>query len=495
MSAPAPHAINTAPVLVHTSVGAVRGRTVDEGMVAFRGIPFAEPPVGASAWRPAVRRTEWSGIRDATHDGPTPQRRPFMEVTTVPEPSIPGADTLLVNVLTPSIDRSARLPVLVWIHGGGYTAGSPSSPWYQGRAFCAAGIVVVSISYRLGAVGFAQVPGAAPNRAVTDWLAALRWVQDEIRAFGGDPDRVTIAGQSAGGGAVTTLLTLPAAQPLFHRAIAQSPAIGVLHVETAERTAAELAAVLGIPCTAEAFAAVPEAQLLDAQEALIAQRSTLPHRIDSAFSTSRDLTTDFGPVEDGDLIAQGTFEAAREGVGSDKALLIGATADEFTMGARGTADSLGQPDPFAFLTAHGVDEAAARHYVATNDMATAEDAFGRMLTDTTFRRRVDEFAAIPRRAGTWLYDFRFPNPYLGIAVHCGELPFMWNILNDPDARRFAGDTAPQALADQMHGAWTRFIRDGDPGWPAVSAGQPRGMVFDTESYLDADPYHGSRLSA
>ena len=183
---------------------------------AFLGIPFAQAPVGDLRFAAPVPPEPWEGIRDALEYGATAQRGD-PGITLIPEPSVPGESTLNVNVFTPAPgETDAALPVLVYIHGGGYTAGSPASPWYDGRAFNRDGVVTVSVSYRLGFDGFGHIPGAPSNRGVRDWIAALEWVRDNIAAFGGDPSRVTIAGQSAGGGAVLTLLGMPAAQHLFH---------------------------------------------------------------------------------------------------------------------------------------------------------------------------------------------------------------------------------------------------------------------------------------
>lgn len=480
------------PVTVRTSKGIVRGVS-RPGSMAFYGIPFAEPPAGTAAWDAPRPRAAWVGVRDARQPGPTPQRRPFMDVTTVPEPSIPGEDTLSVNVFTPTPDAATALPVLVWFHGGGYIAGSPSSPWYDGSAFCRDGIVVVAVSYRLGVVGFGEVEGAASNRAVRDWIAALEWVRDEIGEFGGDPGRVTIAGQSAGGGAVTTLLGIPEAQSLFHRAIAQSPAIGLVEPATARATSERIAAELGSPATRKALSPLDEDTVLDAQHAVLAAASTLENHVASAFSTSRAAGTDFGPIRDAGLVPYDAEEAAEHGVGIDKPLLIGATAHEFNMTAWGSGPRLEQDSAVDFLTAHGIVRDAAEAYAEANALETAQDALGQLTTDTTFRNRVDAFARLRRTAGTWVYDFRWRSPNLGIAMHCMELPFVWDLIDAPAVSAIVGDTPPRELAERMHGAWVAFVRDGDPGWPPFTPAQPVGQVFDDEIRVVHDPFADARL--
>ena len=223
--------IETQAPVVSIAPGRVRGFWRGEpgtagASAAFLGIPFAQAPVGDLRFAAPVPPEPWEGIRDALEHGATAQRGD-KGITLIPEPSVPGESTLNVNVFTPAPgEPDAALPVLVDIHGGGYIAGSPASPWYDGRAFNRDGVVTVSISYRLGFDGFGHIQDAPSNRGVRDWLAALEWVRDNITAFGGDPARVTIAGQSAGGGAVLTLLGMPAAQHLFHAVWALSGALG-----------------------------------------------------------------------------------------------------------------------------------------------------------------------------------------------------------------------------------------------------------------------------
>ena len=209
-------------VEIALSTGRVRGSARD-GVVRFLGIPYAEDPVGELRFAAPVPRAPWRGVRDATRPAATGQRLRFDPDPAIPEPIVAGTDVLHVDVWAPaSADRS---PVLVWIHGGGWESGSSHQPWFDGASFARRGIVVVSVGYRLGVEGFTPFPDAPDNRGMRDWIAALDWVRREISAFGGDPGRVTVAGQSAGGGAVLFLMGSPSADGLFHRAIASSPAI------------------------------------------------------------------------------------------------------------------------------------------------------------------------------------------------------------------------------------------------------------------------------
>ncbi len=244
----------TDPV-VATAQGRVRGRRHPGGW-AFLGLPYARAPFGPDRLRAPMAVEPWDGVRPAVAFAPTaPQAE--QGFTIIPEPTIDGGPEpacLSLNVFSPELG-DARLPVLVWIHGGGYTSGTPSSVWYDGRAFARDGVVVVSVGYRLGAEGFLLIDGAPTNRAVLDWLAALEWVQRNIAAFGGDPARVTIGGQSAGAGACTTLATLPRAAGLFHQVLSMSGTIGLTNeLDTAAWVARAVADELGIDPTRSALA-------------------------------------------------------------------------------------------------------------------------------------------------------------------------------------------------------------------------------------------------
>ena len=275
----------------------------------------------------------WEGVRPARRFAPTAPQPP-QGFTIIPEPVIAGGDApacLSLNVFTPELG-DARLPVLVWIHGGGYTTGTPSSVWYDGRNFNRDGVVVVSIGYRLGAEGFLVMDGAPPNRGVLDWLAGLAWVQRNIAAFGGDPDRVTIGGQSAGGGACATLATLPRAQGLFHQVLAMSGSVDqTATLEAAARTTAAVAAAAGVAPTAAALATLSPDQLVEAQIGG-AERS----HIDTAGRVAGigTLVLPYRPVVDGDVDPGRADRRYRAGVTDDRPILLGATSQEFDAALR-----------------------------------------------------------------------------------------------------------------------------------------------------------------
>ena len=220
-----------------------------ERSAAFYGIPYAEAPSGERRFLAPVPRAPWTAERPALTPSATPQRGSIFDDPAIPEPSVPGDDFLTLNVFTPAPGRTdARLPVHVWIHGGGWSSGSHNSPWYDGAAFNRDGAVTVSIAYRLGFDGYGWVDGSdAPlNRAVLDQVLALEWVRDNIASFGGDPDEVTIGGQSAGGGNVMVLMTCPRARGLFRRAISDSGAVTDIPADAARSTAREMVRLAGV---------------------------------------------------------------------------------------------------------------------------------------------------------------------------------------------------------------------------------------------------------
>ncbi|WP_051038576.1 carboxylesterase family protein, partial [Microbacterium sp. B19] len=319
--------MDATPPVVATTRGRVRGFTRG-GTAVFLGVPFAQAPVGPLRFAAPQPVAPWEGELNATAYGPTAQRGDT-GITLIPEPSVPGDATLNVNVFAP-VDATpdAALPVLVWIHGGGFVSGSPASRWYDGDAFAREGVVTVVLSYRLGFDGFGAIDGAPSNRGLRDQIAALEWVRDEIRAFGGDPARVTIAGQSAGGGSVLALLASPAASGLFARAMALSPAVGAVAAPAARRFAERLAALAGMRPDRDGFATVPEERLLDLQR--LAQKPERRARL-AGLTALLDDGLPLGPVIDGDVLPRSPLEALADGASAGIPLVVGSTDDEFTM--------------------------------------------------------------------------------------------------------------------------------------------------------------------
>lgn len=496
MPTDSPAASTAVHPLVQTTAGTVRGTRRPDGTSAFLGIPFAEPPTGERRFRAPVPRAPWDGILDATAFGATPQRKALAEITTIPEPSIPGDATLNVNVFTPDPSPSsagAGLPVLVWIHGGGFIAGSPASPWYDGRSFNRDGVVTVSVSYRLGFDGFGWIPDAPANRGVLDWILALEWVRDNIASFGGDASRVTIAGQSAGGGSVMTLLTCPSAQHLFHRAISMSGIPGDVPLAQAQGLAERLAAHLGVPATVAGFSSVSERTLIEAQGF-----EAGPAGADDAESilrgtASMDGRLGLGPVVDGELLVDTVEAGLAAGRGADKPLLVGATRDEFAGFFTGRLDAFSGLSPSRAVRLMGAPEAVAEAYAGVQQSEPTGLVAGRYLSDVMFRERIVRWLALRGDASTWVYDFVWRSGASGIAEHCLDVPFLFGVLDDPDVARVTGPNPPQELADRVHGASVAFIRGESPGWHASGPDADAVEVFDVAGAPLVVPFASARV--
>jgi para-nitrobenzyl esterase len=461
--------------------------TIDSGQVrglwrnrsaAFLGIPFAEPPVGPLRFEAPVPIAAWDGVRDATELGATPQRQQLAEITLIPEPSIPGDSTLNVNVYTPAPgEPGAALPVLVYIHGGGFTAGSPASPWYDGRSFNRDGVVTVSLSYRLGFDGFGYIEGAPSNRGVRDWLLALEWVQRNVAAFGGDPSQVTISGQSAGGGAVLTLLGMPSAQHLFRSVWCLSGAVGDVTEARAKKIADTLARLAGVEATRDGFATLPETRILELQE-----EAANPDKLDPMAGVTAMLKDGlpWGPMIDGELLTQPTLDSLRSGVGGDKPLVLGAADDEFTMATDAAKNKL-RFIPASFVLGKMLtDRPRRKAYLSANKAQRRKGTaavLGRFMTDSMFRAPIVRLADARGSHPTWVYRFSWASPKLGWAVHCLDVPFWFDCLDSEKVDFIAGDNPPQSLATEVHGAAVSLVRDGAPGWRAWSDAPGATRIF------------------
>ncbi|WP_239149442.1 carboxylesterase family protein [Streptomyces sp. SID12501] len=449
------------PVTVHAPAGPVVGRRIGP-VRRFLGIPYAEPPTGVRRFAAPVRRGRFPGPFDASRHGSTSQRVPLFATTTVPEPSVPGDDILNLSVVAPAPadGHAAPCPVLVWIHGGGFLAGSPASPWYDGRSFARGGVVCVTVGYRLGVDGFASLDDVPTNLGLRDILLALDWVRENIGAFGGDPDRVTLAGQSAGGAAVLALLSSPAADGLFQRAVSVSGVLVEGEREPARRFVERLGERVGVPPARAGFGSRTVEQL---QRAVIDLRGQLGVDI-----------LPLGPVIGDDVLPVSVAEGL-SGHGQEVPLLLGATGDEFDCGA---APENPHPSPYS-----AAELAAAR-------------AAGTRVTDTLFRAACPRVAAARRDggAGTWLYSFEWPSPVLGGAGHCVDIPFFFDLLDAPGSAQALGPYPPVELAAAMHADLVGFVHGREPEWaratggsgdPAREYGRPAAaLVADTTGVFD-----------
>jgi para-nitrobenzyl esterase len=472
-----------------TSAGKVRGRAVDHGSECFefRGIPFAAPPLGGHRFKPPAPPESWDGVRDALAFGPTaPQKDPV--VTIIPEPVERGDDYLNLNVCTPSLGMDAKLPVFVWIHGGGFVSGCNRSPWYRGTRFARDGIVLVTIGYRLGVEGFLEIEGAPSNRAVLDWIFALEWVRDNIAAFGGDPDRVTIGGQSAGSAAALVTMVNPRAKGLFGRVIAMSgTSDSRMPRESALKLTNDLAAHLGVKPTIEDLSRFDPYELVEAHAGLGGN----PFSSDSLTKGFDPKAPALRPFADGETIGEHPFRAIGSGAARDVALLAGSTTQELNgiiqMQRANLADRADEA-----LAAMGLDDAAVARYRSQVGSDDPIDVLAQVATDRAFReplsRLLDDHAA----AGgtTFAYQFGWRSPQFDGMVgsaHCLDIPFAFDNL---DAQQVAdglhGPNAPQALADEMHAAWVSFIKTGDAGWAGYDTTERLSMSYGESSAVVGD---------
>ena len=487
------------PPIVNTRYGQLQGQTEDD-LHVFRGIPFAAPPVGDLRFRAPRPPEPWDGVREANEVGYGSMQMfvPGLELLGAWEMPV-DEDCLTLNIWTPGLDDAKR-PVMFWIHGGGFAGGSGATPIYDGQHLARRGdVVVVTINYRLGALGFlynqaftdADDPQTG-NYGMRDQVAALEWVRDHISQFGGDPNNVTIFGESAGGMSVGVLLGAAEAEGLFHKAIPQSGAgHHSLPTEIAEEVCRRYCAILEVsPDDAASLRGIPAQDMLDAQGAMQADPET------SAL-TGRYLMP-FSPVVEQSFLETLPIEAVRNGRSKDVDLLCGTIEDEWTLlaaiqgvnqmdeaGARGAlAVTSGDTDTAGGLYEHYRDARAARG--AGSDPLTVFDS---VMTDYVFRipsdRLLDAHSALDGSGKTYAYLFNQQSPAMGgrlRAPHAIDIPFVFG--TGDQMRQFIGDD-PQT--DQLSGfvmdAWLSFARSGNPstqalpGWPEYRADQRYTMVL------------------
>jgi para-nitrobenzyl esterase len=469
----------TEPV-VRTASGLVRGRRPAQGGIAvFRGIPFARPPVGDLRFAAPHPARPWDGVREAAEFGPPPPQSAF-QLSPVPEPA-PGTDPydwLTVNVFTPD-PGAAGLPVMVWIYGGAYRTGASSLPGYDGTRLASQNVVLVTFNHRVGVEGYAYLPGVPANRALLDQVAALRWVQENIAAFGGDPDRVTVFGESAGAGAIAALLVMPAAAGLFRRAIAQSVPGTFFSPDLAADVTAAIAAEAGLPATAEAFATADPAKLAAASDAV--------HPGDQAARWGPVARTrvPFAPVVDGEVLPAAPWRAVATGAGRTVDLITGHNRDEYRLftqvyGIRGKITDEWAADALHAI-APGADGEAA--YRAAYPGADADTLYELVLSDWLFRMPSLHLAQAHAAAGgaTYLYEVTYPAPVGGFgACHAIDVPLVFGVHADL-ARMLFGPQPPASvvtLGNLMRAQWAAFAADGDPGWPQYTPGSRMTRIFD-----------------
>ena len=482
---------------VRTAAGVLRGSR-EAGLAVFRGVPYAEPPVGALRFAAPRPVRGWAGVRAAVSYGPPPPQGGLFGMDELAQEAA-GDDWLSVNVWSPDPAPGAGLPVLVWIPGGGYVIGTSSLPEFDGGRLAAGGVVVVTLNYRLGVEGFAQIDGAPANRGLLDQVAALQWVRDNIRAFGGDPDRVTVFGQSAGGGSVAALLAMPRAAGLFRRAVAQSVPGTFFSPELAADIAAAFAAELGVRPTAADLSAVDPSRLPAAGYAVSAKIDRWKDRWGPI--THRPIP--FAPVVDGDVLPATPWQALANGAGRDVDLLVGHTRDEHRLfslidGVLGQVTEE-QAETALRTLAPGPD--GARRYREAFPAAGPEELYELVNADWLFRMPTLHLAQAHAAAGgrTHLYELTWPAPGMGGALgacHGLDIPLVFGNLSSGQPALLIGETPSaeaEALSARIRAAWTAFAADGDPGWPAYDAEQRLVQLLDTRPAVTAYPEEASRL--
>ncbi|MFD3325635.1 carboxylesterase/lipase family protein [Streptomyces sp. NPDC058701] len=458
---------------VRTRYGLVEGRTGAAGAAVFLGVPYAAPPVGALRFAAPAPPAAWDGVRDAGAYGPTAPKVPYPATfaALLPDPEIPGDDCLSVNVWTPDPAPAARLPVMVWIHGGAHARGSSAVPVYDGSAFARDGVVLVSFNFRLGVIGYGLFPDAPANRGLLDQIAALEWVRDNIAAFGGDPGRVTVFGESAGAISIGALLAAPRAAGLFARAVLQSGAPETLPRDRVRTTVRRMASLLKAGATAREFAATSLSALLAAQGAVLRRSGPLLGG------------PAFGLVEDPDTLPDDPLDAlAGRGISGDVPLLAGWTRDEYRLwlAPTGVMRLLDRMGPAAVELARlrtGKDRNAVRELRAGLPGASPAELAGQLFTDRLLRDPLRRLAGARRPAPTFLYEFGWSSGVPGLgSCHALELGFVFDTLDVPESAWLAGPDAPRELAREMHAAWVRFAVTGDPGWePWNGSGPPKAF--------------------
>jgi para-nitrobenzyl esterase len=488
--------------------GSIRGTaSVVEGrkVSRFLGIPYAGSPAGARRFLPPVPAAGWAGTLDCTVPGPAAPQTPEV-------PAPPGRklrawsenDCLNLNVWTPQVD-GAGLPVMVWVHGGAYVSGSGSDAMYDGGNLAGAtGTVVVTINYRLGALGFlhlAELLGEeyadSSNSALLDVLEALRWVKRNIAAFGGDPDNVTLFGESAGAAAVGTLLGMPASQGLFRRVIMQSgTAERYRSGEDSSRISLEFLSLCGLEAAqARDLLTLPVEQLLEAQEKLVRRFGAQTFAVPLPFQPTAG--TPSLPVP--------PLEAVRSGLNSEAALLIGTNLNEGSFAVEMRPKNLLEPShaerAAAVLASSGAPGSAAEYALALAAASGTEPSGKQLLeaaiSDVVYRQPSNRLLDA-RRGSTgknFSYMFTWRSPAMGGklgACHALDIPFVFRQLGSPEAGFLTRGTAPQCLSDMMSTAWAGFARTGGPAarglpdWPDYGPGRGT-MVLDEQPRIEDDP--------
>lgn len=484
--------------LAQTTCGSVAGY-IDNGIFTYKGIPYAK----AERFMPPVPADKWEGVRSCRAYGPTcPQGKRMGWYSDEQAFSFnwndgfPDEDCLRVNIWTPGINDGKKRPVMVWLHGGGYSAGSGQElPSYDGRNLAEKGdVVVVTLNHRLNVLGFLDLSAYGEkyahsgNSGLLDLVAALEWVQENIANFGGDASNVTIFGQSGGGGKVSTLLATPAAKGKFHKAIVQSGAmLRTMDSRWSRRIGAAVVEELGItPCRIDEISKVPFEDLLAAGEKVIARLK--PEAEKHGFAS---FIFGWAPTVDGSVLPRQPFDPQAPEQSKDIPMLIGTTIHEFSMSTYvPQLRTINQDAAVEYLKSRYGDRTDEFLELFENTYPGYEPK-DLIDTDFIFRPSAIEQAGLKSRQGgapVYMYMFAWESPVLdGIlrSTHCMEIPFVFNNA-DFHASMTGGGTGAMKLADVMSQSWINFARTGDPNteklpeWPTYNCSEGAAMIFNDD---------------
>ena len=497
-------------VVADTAFGRIRGADIG-GIKTFKGIPYGANTAGTNRFMPPVNPAKWAGVRDTLEYGPSaPQSEPGAPGVTS-DLAVAGAgltaeseDCLVLNVWTPAVNDGRKRPVMLWCHGGGFSSGSGSSPITDGTNLARRGdVVVVTINHRINVLGFtylAELGGAdfaqSGDVGMLDIVHALKWVRENIAQFGGDPNMVTIFGQSGGGRKVETLLAMPSAKGLFHRAIIESGAtIKLVEIADATRVADALLSKLGLnKSQVRELQSLPVDRIMSAYFAVV--RSM---KVDQ-------MTMGFSPTVDGKTLPGHPFHPTASAVSASVPVMIGFTRTELT--SRGDAASFSLSDEgmrgrirsLLGASADGVIDV----YRKANPGATASDIYFLIASDHAYGAPIMKIAERRAALGTapvYLDYFCWESPIEGGRLkspHTIEIPFAFDTVKV--ARLTATSPDAPALADKVSDAWIAFARNGDPNvsklprWPAFDPKNRPTMVFNNQSKVENDPIRDERLA-